>query len=64
MDKQIKLEIEELEERIAPATLTLTVTVSAAGAAAGHNASSVPPVGATVNAAAVVANGANGVGVS
>ena len=46
-ETEVKLEIEQLEERIAPATLT--ITPRAGSAASG--------VTATVNAAAVAANG-------
>jgi len=52
-----ELAIEELEQRIAPDTLSVTVPTTAAAV------SIVPSGGATVNAAAVAADGANGVSV-
>lgn len=51
--EDLKLEIEELEERIAPSTLVATPPAGQAGP--------VPPGGATVPSAATAANGAGGV---
>ena len=62
MQEQITLEIEELEERIAPATLSVAIPANAASA--GHAPSSVPAGGATVNAAAAAATASGVVSVS
>ena len=57
--EELRLDIEVLEERIAPDTLT--VTVPANPHADAHPPTTVPPGGATVNAAAIAASGADGV---
>jgi len=54
--KQGRFRIEQLEERIAPATLSATPP--------GNPTLSVPPGGATVNDAAKVADGRGGVSVT
>jgi hypothetical protein len=59
---ELKLDIEVLEERIAPATLT--VTVPANPHAGANPPATVPPGGAIVNDAAIAADGANGVSVA
>ena len=58
---ELNLDIEVLEERIAPATLL--VTVPANPHAYANPPATVPPGGATVDAHAAAANGANGVSV-
>ena len=62
MQTEITLEIEELEERIAPATLSVAVGANAASGS--HAPSSVPAGGATVNAAAAAATASGVVSVS
>jgi hypothetical protein len=58
---ELKLDIEVLEERIAPAILT--VNVPANPHADAHFPATVPHDGAIVNDAAIAADGANGVSV-
>jgi len=62
MEKQIRLEIEQLEERIAPATLIVNVPGAAHANGHAHVPPQAPPGGAVVvNANALHANGAGGV---